>query len=85
MRIEVSGAPLGSERFERPLIVRLMMSHDICIAIIGSDAEVHGIGRVPLIFYRLNEQHSVANPEFNRPLISLMTGIALHAKLHTAS
>ncbi len=85
MRIEVSRAPLGSEGFERPLIVRLVMSHDVCIAVIGPDAEVHGIGRVPLIFDRLNEQDGVAHPEFNRPLISLMTRIAFHAKLHTAS
>jgi len=85
MRIEVPGAPLGSKRFERPLIVRLIMSQDVRITVIGPDAEVHSIGGVPLIFNRLNEQHCVAHPEFDRPLISLMTGVALHAKLHTAS
>ena len=85
MGTEVSRATLGSERFERPFIVRLTMSHDICIAVIGSDAEVHSLGRVPLIFDRLNEQHGVAQPKFDRPLVCSMTGIAFHAKIHTAS
>ena len=85
MKIEVSRAALRSERFERPFIVRLTMSHDICIAVIGSDAEVHSLGRVPLIFNRLNEQHGVAHPKFDGPLIRLITRIAFNAKLHTAS
>ena len=85
MGTEVSRAALGSERFERPFIFPLMMSHDICIAVIGSDAKVYGLGRVPLIFNRLHEQHGVAQPKFDRPLVCSMTGIAFHAKIHTAS
>ena len=85
MRIEVPRAALGPERLERPFSLRLMMSHDICVAVIGSDAEIDGIRRVPLIFNALHEQHDIAQPEFDRPLVRFVPGIAFDAKLHTVS
>ena len=84
MRVELSGATLRTERFERPLIVGFVVPKHVHIAVVPSDAEKDCIRPVPLIFHRLHEQHGVAEPKFNGPLVGFVSGMTFDLKLHGA-
>jgi hypothetical protein len=59
------------------------MSENISVAVIGLDAEVEGIGAVPLVVDRFDEMRHVAQPELYRPLVRFMTRIGFNTKFHT--
>ena len=70
--------------FERPLIAGFIVSKHVGIAVVASHTEIHGVRPVPLVFHRLHEQHGIAEPKLNGPLVGFVTGIALNLKLHGA-
>jgi hypothetical protein len=83
MRIELSGAALRTKRLESPLVGGLIAPENIRIAVIGQDSEVDGVGAIPLIFDGIDEQYGIPEPEFDGPLISLMTGVTFDPEFHT--
>ena len=83
MRIELSRTAHGSKGFQRPFVRRLVMSENIGVAVIGLDAEVEGIGAVPLVIDRFDEMRHFAKPELYRPLVRFMTRIGFNTKFHT--
>jgi hypothetical protein len=58
------------------------MAENVGIAIIGLDAEVKGVGPVPLVVDGFDEMHRVSKPELDWPLIGFMAAVTFHAKLH---
>ncbi len=82
MRIELPRAAVRTKRFERPFIIGFIMTENVCVAVIGSDPEVHGLRPIPLILNRLDEERGIAEPELNGPFIGFVSGITFNAKFH---
>src|SRR5438477_6883489 len=61
------------------------MAEDIDVAVISPEPEVYGLGPVPPILDRLDEEHGVAQPEFDRPFVGFVAGITFDAQFHGCS
>lgn len=63
------------------MLVFVMAQH-VGIAVVGSDTKVQSFRPIPLVIDSLNENHSISEPELDRPLIRFVAGIRFNAKLH---
>src|SRR5438094_662502 len=68
--------------FKSPCVGGLGVSENRGVSVVGMNAKVNCIGAAPLIFNRLDEENSVADPKFDRTLIDLVARVGFHLNVH---
>ena len=57
------------------------MTENVCVPVIGQDAEVYGFGTAPFLD-GFDKENDIAQPELDRVFVSFTTGIAFDTDFH---
>lgn len=72
-----SRSALRAERFERPLILLLIVTQNVNVPVIRGHTKIRRTGRIPFVVHSLNRVRFLAGKESQRPLVCLVSRIAL--------
>jgi hypothetical protein len=57
------------------------MAENVCVAVIGQDAEVYGFATTPFLD-RFDKENDIAQPKLDQVIVSIATGITFDTDLH---